>query len=135
MKSLSRRRQTANGVAAGTHRPGTNDIARYRHGRITKLTASADGYLLTVRESLRRQAEMLQLHTKIGLGLAAFLAHMSDRSTADWTNKAVQLQNSLEQDYRESQRTLEAQSKIADSLPDALKALEKLAPEGLLITL
>ncbi len=103
-------------------------------GRIQQLAAGADGYLLTVRELLRRQTMMLQLRTKIGAGITAFRAHMGDRSTADWTGKAVQLKNALEQDYREFQRTVDAHGKIADSLPEARKALDTLAPEGLLIT-
>ena len=103
-------------------------------GRIQQLAAGADGYLLTVRELLRRQAMLLQLRTKIGAGITAFRAHMGDRSAADWTSKAVQLKNGLEQDYREFQRTLDAHGKIADSLPEARKALDTLAPEDLLIT-
>jgi hypothetical protein len=103
-------------------------------GRIQLLAAGADGYLLTVRELLRRQVKMLELRTKIDAGIAAFRAHMADRSSADWTGQAVQLKNSLEQDYREFQRTLDAHGKIADSLPEARKALETLAPGDLLVT-
>lgn len=125
----------SNTVATGTDRIDQELMALRgtATGRISKLAAGADGYLLTVRELLRRQLLMLQLRTKIAAGIAAFRAHMGDRSAADWTGKAVQLKNGLEQDYREFQRTLDAHSKIADSLPEARKALETLAPEDLLI--
>lgn len=103
-------------------------------GRITQLAAGADGYLLTAREVLRRQAVMLQLRIKIGEGITTFRTHMTgNRGSADWTSKAVQLKNGLEQDYREFQRTVDAHTKITDSLPEAHKALDTLAPENLLL--
>ena len=96
-------------------------------GRIQSLAAGADGYLLTARELLRRRAVMLQLHTKIGTGIAAFRAHITgNRAAADWTGKAVQLKNTFEQDYREFQRTVDAHGKIAESLPEACKGLDTL---------
>jgi hypothetical protein len=103
-------------------------------GRISKLAAGADGYLLTAREVLRRQTVMLQLRTKIGAGITAFRAHMGDRSAADWTGKAVQLKNGLEQDYREFQRTLDAHIQIVESLPEACKALDTLVSGDRLVS-
>lgn len=104
-------------------------------GRILLLASGADGYLLTARELLRRQAAMLQLRTSIGEGVLAFRAHLTggNRAAADWNSEAVRLKNRLEQDYREFQRTVDAHTKIVDSLPEARQALAKLAPDNLLI--
>ena len=104
-------------------------------GRILLLAAGADGYLLTAREVLRRQAAMLQLRTSISESVAAFRAHLTggNRAAADWNSVAVRLKNRLEQDYREFQRTVDAHTKIVDSLPEARQALARLAPENLLI--
>ena len=104
-------------------------------GRILLLAAGADGYLLTAREVLRRQAAMLQLRTSISESAAAFRAHLTggNRAAADWNSVAVRLKNRLEQDYREFQRTVDAHTKIVDSLPEARQALARLAPENLLI--
>jgi hypothetical protein len=103
-------------------------------GRIPQLAAGADAYLLTAREVLRRQTVMLQLRLKISAGIAAFRAHMGDRNAADWTTRAVQLKNSLEQDYREFQRTLDAHTKIVESLPEACKGLDTLVPGDRLVS-
>jgi hypothetical protein len=126
----------ADAVAAGAERI-EQELTALRGtatGRITLLAAGADGYLLTAREVLRRQAMMLQLRLKISAGIAAFRAHMGDRTVTDWTGKAVQLKNGLEQDYREFQRTADAHGKIADSLPEVRQTLDTLAPGDLLIS-
>jgi hypothetical protein len=104
-------------------------------GRILLLAAGADGYLLTARELLRRQAAMLELRASTSAGVAAFRAHLTggNRAAADWNSVAVRLKNRLEQDYREFQRTVDAHTKIVDSLPEARQALARLAPENLLI--
>lgn len=104
-------------------------------GRIQLLASGADGYLLTAREVLRRRAVMLQLQTKIGEGIAAFRAHITgNRAAPDWTGKAVQLKNAFEQDYREFQRTLEAHTKIVESLPEACKGLDTLVSGDRLVS-
>ncbi|RPJ44719.1 MAG: hypothetical protein EHM16_14815 [Betaproteobacteria bacterium] len=104
-------------------------------GRILLLAAGADSYLHTARELLRRQAAILQLRAQVSEGVVAFRAHFTvgNRAAADWTSEAVRLKNSMEQDYREFQRTVDAHTKIADSLPVERKALEKLVPEDRLI--
>lgn len=127
--------ELARALASGTERI-EQELTALRGtapGRIPQLAAGADGYLLTAREVLRRQTVMLQLRLKISAGIAAFRAHMGDRNAADWTTRAVQLKNSLEQDYREFQRTVDAHATIADSLPAEREALEKLVPEDRLI--
>lgn len=126
--------QAASTAAARVDR----DLAALRGsetGRILLLAAGADGYLLTARELLRRQAALLELRSRVGEGMAAFRAHLlGSRAAADWTGTAVRLKNRLEQDYREFRRTLDAHGKIAGSLPAAREALATLAPEGGLIT-
>lgn len=104
-------------------------------GRILLLAAGADSYLHTARELLRRQAAILQLRARVSAGVVAFRAHLTvgNRAAADWTSEAVRLKNSMEQDYREFQRTVDAHATIADSLPAERKALEKLVPEDRLI--
>jgi hypothetical protein len=128
--------EQASAVAASTERI-EQELTALRGtatGRIPQLAAGADGYLLTAREVLRRQTMMLQLQLKISAGIAAFRAHMGDRSAADWTTRAVQLKNGLEQDYREFQRTFEAHSKIVESLPEACKGLDTLVSEDRLVS-
>ena len=127
----------ARAVAAGAARID-GELAALRNaatGRILLLASGADGYLLTAREVLRRQAAMLQLRASISEGVAAFRAHLTggNRAAADWNSAAVRLKNRLEQDYREFQRTVDAHTKIVDSLPEARQALARLAPENLLI--
>ena len=127
----------ARAVAAGAARID-GELAALRNaatGRILLLASGADGYLLTAREVLRRQAAMLQLRASISAGVAAFRAHLTggNRAAADWNSAAVRLKNRLEQDYREFQRTVDAHTKIVDSLPEARQALARLAPENLLI--
>ena len=104
--------------------------------RILLLAAGADGYLLSARELLRRQAIMLELRDKIGGEIIAFRDHLlsGNRGAASWTTNAVQLKNRMEQDFREFQRTVDAHSKIADGFPDARKALAGLAPDDRLIS-
>jgi len=103
--------------------------------RILLLAAGADGYLLSARELLRRQAIMRELHDKIGGEIIAFRDHLlaGNRSAASWTTDAVRLKNQMEQDFREFQRTVDAHTKIADSFPEARRALAGLAPEDRLI--
>lgn len=103
--------------------------------RILLLAAGADGYLLSARELLRRQAVMLELRDKIGGEIIGFRDHMlsGNRAAASWTTNAVRLKNQMEQNFREFQRTVEAHTKIADGFPDARKALTSLAPEDRLI--
>lgn len=126
--------QAASTAAARVDR----DLAALRGsetGRILLLAAGADGYLLTARELLRRQAALLELRSRVAEGAAAFRAHLlGSRAAADWTGVAVRLKNRLEQDYREFRRTLDAYGKIAGSLPAAREALATLAPEDSLIT-
>lgn len=124
-------------VSAGTARVD-QDLAALRDtntSRVLLLAAGADGYLLTARELLRRQATMLQLRTRISDGIIAFRTHLTtgSRAAADWTTEAVRLKNKLEQDYREFQRAVDAHTTIADGFPDARKALAPLAPEDRLI--
>ena len=127
----------ARAVAAGAARID-GELAALRNaatGRILLLASGADGYLLTARELLRRQAAMLELRASTSAGVAAFRAHLTggNRAAADWNSAAVRLKNRLEQDYREFQRTVDAHTKIVDSLPEARQALARLAPENLLI--
>jgi hypothetical protein len=128
--------ELARALASGTERI-EQELTALRGtapGRIPQLAAGADGYLLTAREVLRRQTVMLQLRLKISAGIAAFRAHMGDRNAADWTTRAVQLKNGLEQDYREFQRTLDAHTKIVESLPEACKGLDTLVSGDRLVS-
>lgn len=114
------------------------DLAALRNAstaRILLLAAGADGYLLSARELLRRQAVMLELREKIGGGIIAFRDHLltGNRAAASWTGEAVRLKNRIEQDFREFQRTVDAHTKIADGFPEARRALAALAPEDQLI--
>lgn len=128
----------ARAVFAGAARVD-EDLAALRDtntSRVLLLAAGADGYLLTARELLRRQAAMLRLRARINDGIIDFRTHLTtgSRAAADWTTEAVRLKNKLEQDYREYRRTVDAHTTIADGFPDARKALAPLAPEDRLIT-
>ncbi len=113
------------------------DLTALRHSgttRIRALAAGADGYLVTAREVLRRQAAMRELRSRIAAEIVAFRDHLArNRSAANWTAEAVRLKNQLEQNFREHQRTVEAHTRIADSFPDARKALAALVAEDQLI--
>jgi len=124
-------------IAASAEQVGQDLTALRAAGtsRILLLAAGADGYLVTARELLRRQAIMLDLQGKIGSEIIAFRDHLlaGNRRAANWTTEAVRLKNRLEQDFREYQRTVEAHTKIADSFPDARKLLAGLVPDSQLI--
>lgn len=125
-------------IAAAAQRVD-GDLAALRStetSRILLLGAAADTYLHTARELLKRRAAMLMLDTAVRNGITEFRDHLlnGNRAAPDWTGKAVQLKNRLEEDFREYRRAADAHAGIADGLPDARKALAAMAPDPLLVT-
>ena len=104
---------------------------------VLPLADAADGYLVSVREILRRRAVMHNAHDPLAKGLEGLTQHLkSDRGAAAWPGEAVRLKDGLERDFRgyriatESYVTLletlpAAQSKIAEHVSNVWVADEK----------
>lgn len=82
-----------------------------------KLADAADGYLLTVREILRRQAASNRHRIAMTNSLEALRAHMrADDRTGHWITAAVRARGELDAHYREYRVTTEAFGTILDGL-------------------
>ena len=109
---------------------------------VLPLADAADGYLVSVREILRRRAVMQNAREPLAKGLEALTQHLqTDRGAAAWTGEAVRLRDSLERDFREYRIASEsyvalletlpgAQSKIAEHVKDVWLADEKAIREA-----
>ena len=95
-------------------------------GASVELRDAGDGYLVTVREILRRRHAMQSARASLATGAAALNTHVqTDRGAADWTRQAVTLKAAVERDFREYRIATESYASLLDSLPDAQA---KLAP-------
>ena len=109
---------------------------------VLPLADAADGYLVSVREILRRRAVMQNAREPLAKGLEALTQHLqTDRGAAAWTGEAVRLRDSLERDFREYRIASEsyvalletlpaAQSRIAEHVKDVWLADEKAIREA-----
>jgi hypothetical protein len=87
---------------------------------VLPLADAADGYLVSVREILRRRAVMHNVRDPLAKGLEALTQHLqTDRGAAAWTGEAVRLRDSLERDFREYRIATESYVALLETLPAA----------------
>ena len=104
-------------------------------------TDDADGYLVTVREIIRRRAAINRLYVLHTESLAALRGHMRmDNRTSAWVQQAVRAKERAEKDFRDYRIAVEAYGALLDTLPPSQKKIAAhvtpaaLADEALLTT-
>lgn len=97
------------------------------------LTDDADGYLVTVREIIRRRAAINRLYVMHTESLAALRGHMRmDNRTGGWVQQAVRAKERAEKDFRDYRVTVDAYSTLLDTLPPSQKKIAAhIAPAAL----
>ena len=102
--------------------------------RIVELADPADGYIVSVREILRRRAVMESVRPRLSDGIHALMAHINaDRGRADWPAQAVKLKEAAERDFRELRIATEYYVSQLDSFPGAQSKIAAYAKPGWLI--
>lgn len=113
------------------------DLAMLREAsteRVQALATDAADYLVTVRELLKRRTVIVTLDGRVRDGMAAFRRHMLTRREApDWTHHAVRLNNQLEEDFREYQRTVASHTRLSDDYAQTHARLEPVVPAQYLV--
>lgn len=136
VKDASQRLRTALGPQAGAPadfelhaRTVESHVATMRKldtSSLRPLADAADGYLVSVREILRRLAVIQSARERLPASLDALTAHVqSDRGAAAWPQEAVRLKESVDRDFREYRIATESYASLLESLPGAQA---KLAP-------
>jgi len=88
--------------------------------RIVELADPADGYIVSVREILRRRAVMESARPRLADSIRALIDHINaDRGAADWPRRAVQLKEAAERDFRELRLATESYVSLLESFPPA----------------
>jgi hypothetical protein len=88
------------------------------------LTDDADGYLVTVREIIRRRAAINRLYVLHTESLAALRGHMRmDNRTGSWVQQAVRAKERAEKDFRDYRVTVDAYGTLLDTLPPSQKKI------------
>lgn len=105
------------------------------------LTDDADGYLVTVREIIRRRAAINRLYVLHTESLAALRDHMrADNRTGTWVQRAVRAKERAEKDFRDYRVTVDAYGTLIETFPPSQKKIAAhiktaaLAEEALLAT-
>lgn len=84
------------------------------------LADAADGYLVTVREILKRRAAMQSAGERQARDLETLTQHIqSDRGRAAWPQEAVRLRENLDRGFREYRIATESYAELLESLPGA----------------
>jgi len=95
-------------------------------GASVELHDAADGYIVSVREILRRRHAMRSAREALAKSTQALGVHIqTDRGAADWTRQAVTLKTAVDRDLRDYRIATESYASLLDSLPGAQA---KLAP-------
>jgi len=114
--------QDASGFDAAAHAV-EKDAAALRKldtSSMLPLADAADGYLVTVREILRRRAAMQSAGDRQVKELEALTQHVqSDRGRADWPQEAVRLRENLDRTFREYRIATESYAALLETLPGA----------------
>ena len=104
-------------------RTAENHVARLRKldtGSMLHLADAADGYLVTVREILKRRAAIQSARERVAKALAALTQHLqSDRGRAAWPQEAVRLRDELDRDFREYRIASESYAELLETLAGA----------------
>jgi hypothetical protein len=88
--------------------------------RVLPFADAADGYLVTVREILRRRAAMQDARERLGKSLEIFTQHVqTDRGGAAWTGEAVRLRENADRDFRDYRVASESYAALLETLPEA----------------
>jgi len=111
---------------ARTVEPHVATVRKLDTSSLRPLADAADGYLVTVREILRRLSVIQASRERLAKSLEALTEHVqSDRGAAAWPQQAVRLKESLDRDFREYRIATESYASLLESLPGAQT---KLAP-------
>ena len=95
-------------------------LRRLNRSRVIELADTADSFLVSAREILRRRAAMEDAGRRLAGDVEALAAHIkADRGRADWPRDAAQLQQAAERDFREYRIAAESYASLLDTLPDA----------------
>ena len=82
------------------------------------LAESADDYVLTGREILRRVATSRRYRVQLSGSLQALRDHMrADDRSGSWVQEAVRAKERVEEDYRNYRLSVEALGKLLESFP------------------
>ena len=132
------RARSADGVDFDAHVRGveTNAAAlrALNRQRIAELADPADGYIVSVREILRRRAVIERTRPRLADSISALIDHINaDRGAADWPRRAVQLKEAAERDFREFRIATESYVSLLDSLPAAQAKIAAHAKPGWLM--
>ena len=99
------------------------DVAALRKldtGSMLPLADAADGYLVTVREILKRRTAMRSVRERQVKELEALTQHMqSDRGKAAWPREAVRLKDNVDREFRDYRIATESYATLLESLPGA----------------
>jgi hypothetical protein len=89
------------------------------------LVDAADEYLLTVRQILRHQAASHRYRVQMMASDKALRDHMrtSTRRTPPWIQEALRAKDRLEKDYLDYRLSVEAYTRLLESLPETSKRL------------
>jgi hypothetical protein len=98
------------------------------------LTDDADGYLITVREIFRKEANMNRYHYAHGESVRALRDHMrADDRTSGWVSGAVRIKERAERDYRDYRLAVAAYSTLLGQLANAQSKVAAVAGKENLI--
>jgi hypothetical protein len=82
------------------------------------LADAADDYLVTVREILRRAADIESARARIATSLDALNAHVrADRGRADWPKEAVRLKEGIDGPARDYRIAVESYASLLQTFP------------------
>ena len=82
------------------------------------LSDAADDYLVTVREILRRDADMARSDERLSSSLQAFAEHMqADRGMRTWPEEAVRLREAVVKDLRDHRIAVESYAALLEAFP------------------
>ncbi len=88
------------------------------------LADDADGYLVTVREIIRRRAAINRLYVLHTESLAALRDHMrADNRTSAWVQQAVRAKERAEKDFRDYRVMVDAYRTLVETLPPSQKKI------------
>lgn len=113
-------------AAARTVEGHVAQLRKLDTGSMLPLADATDGYLVTVREILRRRAAIQSARERAGKDIEALTQHVqTDRGAAAWPGEAVRLKDEADRDFREYRIATESYATLLETLPGAQ---EKIVP-------
>ena len=94
------------------------------------LSDAADDYLITVREILRRDADMAGSGERLSSSLRTFSEHMqADRGMRTWPDEAVRMREAVVKELRDHRIAVESYAVLVESFPASqLKVAARIEP-------